>query len=266
MKHTRNAVSGNAVWSMFPDLAPWRQTVPSPSPSPAAAPAPEAAGRVPAAETAAASPPAGNAKAVTLSFLNMSAFGDLVPRYLAARKSVFIDRLNWDLPSSDGMEFDQYDTPQCRWLIVHEYGEVLAGIRLLPTTARCGIYSYMLRDGQLGHLGDFPTDVLFFEAPVSPQIWEASRLFISGSVPAQRRNHVQYLLMRQMILTAEENLVKHVIGVVPAVWSRWLRRLGLYAVPVGPRFTIGNMSSQAALFNISDQMAWARQGEIAATQ
>ena len=35
---------------------------------------------------------------------------------------------------------------------VHEYGQVLGGLRMTPTTARCGIYSYMIRDAQRGLL------------------------------------------------------------------------------------------------------------------
>lgn len=45
----------------------------------------------------------------------------------------------------------------------------------------------------------------------------------------------------------------HVIGIVPAVWSRWLRRLDMGAVPVGPRFSIDGTRSQAALFNVIKQ-------------
>ncbi|GHF56892.1 acyl-homoserine-lactone synthase [Seohaeicola zhoushanensis] len=200
----------------------------------------------------------GGARASVLSFTNMHTYGDLLVRYLKARKDVFIDRLHWELPNVDGMEFDQYDTPLCRWVIIHEFGEILAGIRLVPTTAKCGTYTYMLRDAQHGLLSDIPSDVLFFPAPVEDQIWEASRLFITEHVTAQRRAVVQFLLMQHMILTATGEGARHVIGIVPAVWSRWLRRLGLYAVPVGPRFEIEGTSSQAALFNVSDQLTWAQ--------
>ena len=50
------------------------------------------------------------------------------------------------------MEFDQYDTPQSSAVVVHEFGRVLAGVRLLPTTAYCGCYTYMLKDAQRGLL------------------------------------------------------------------------------------------------------------------
>lgn len=191
-----------------------------------------------------------NVKATTLSTTNAHSYGDLYVNYLRARKQVFVDHLQWDLHHTEGMEFDQYDTPLCRWVVIHEFGQVLGGIRLTPTTAQCGIYSYMLRDAQLGILDTIPNDVLFMKAPVDPKIWEAARLFISDDVPAKRRTSIQYVLMTQLSKSANELGASHVIGIVPAVWSRWLRRLELDALPVGPKFSIDGTDSQAALFNV----------------
>ncbi|SEF39161.1 acyl-homoserine-lactone synthase [Jhaorihella thermophila] len=196
----------------------------------------------------------GHLRASVLSFTNMHEYGELLVNYLRARHEVFIERLKWNVPETEGMEFDQYDTPMCRWAIVHEYGEVLAGVRMMPTTAKCGIYTYMLRDAQRGLLEGIPNDVLFFEAPVENRVWEASRLFITDAVPAHRRHVVQAMLMEQMSSIALQNGATHVIGIVPAVFSRWLRRLGLDAVPVGPRFQIDGTSSQAALFAASQMV------------
>ena len=125
--------------------------------------------------------------ATTMSFASMHRYGELYVNYMQTRKKVFIDELGWNLPHADGMEFDQYDNPLCRMVVVHEYGEVLAGIRLSPTTAQVGLHSYMLRDAQLGLLDGLPSDVLFFEAPVDPMVWEATRVFITDAVPASRR-------------------------------------------------------------------------------
>lgn len=196
----------------------------------------------------------GHVQATTVSFRTMSQHGDLVVRYMEARKRVFIDTLHWSLPSVDGMEFDQYDTPQARWIVIHEFGQVLGGVRLMPTTARCGVYSYMLRDAQLGLLEPIPRDVLFLDAPVDPRVWEASRLFITNEVPAARRQRVQGVLMSQMAEAAAELGAAHVIGIVPALFARWLRRLDLAAVPVGRRFLIDGARSQAALFRVTQNL------------
>ena len=200
----------------------------------------------------------GHVRAPALSFQNMHEYGDLLSRYMQARKSVFIDRLRWHVSEVDDMEFDQYDTPYCRWVILHEFGEVIGGVRLMSTTARCGAYSYMLRDAQLGLLDDLPTDVLFFKAPVDPTVWEASRFFIMDTVPALRRTAVQHLLFRRMRETAAENGARFLLGIVPAVWSRWARRLDATAIPIGAKFSIDGTASQSVLFNVQGDMQPAR--------
>ncbi|MEZ5715142.1 MAG: acyl-homoserine-lactone synthase [Paracoccaceae bacterium] len=184
-----------------------------------------------------------------MSFASMHRYGELFVNFMKMRKSVFIDQLGWNLPHTDGMEFDQYDTPLARMVVVHEYGEVLAGIRLSPTTARVGLHSYMLRDAQLGLLEGLPRDVLFFEAPVDPSIWEATRVFISDTVGASRRPAIQRLLVDTMIKAAVDGGAKSIIGIVPSLYARWLRRLDLAAVPVGPRFVVDRLPHQAILFN-----------------
>ncbi|SEL87206.1 N-acyl-L-homoserine lactone synthetase [Roseovarius azorensis] len=185
-----------------------------------------------------------------MSFQNMNNFGNLFPKYLKARKSVFIDRLNWHVSETEGMEFDQYDTPFCRWVVLVEFGDIIGGVRLMPTTAACGIYSYMLRDAHLGLLEDFPTDVLFIEPPVDIEAWEASRFFIKDSIPGTRRLLIQSRLFSEMNRVAEENGAKYILGIVPAVWARWARRLNVTATPIGAPFSIEGSRSQSVLFRV----------------
>ncbi len=187
----------------------------------------------------------------TLSFENMHVHGELFANLLRARRESFIVRNNWDLPEANGMEYDQYDTPASRWIAVHEFGEVLAGIRLTPTTARCGIYTYMIRDAQRGLLESIPRNLLYFEAPVAPHIWESSRVFVSQSVPANKRMRVQANLMGEMISAARTLGATQILGLVPAVWSRWIARLGLDAEEAGPKMEIDGSTSQVAMMNLA---------------
>ena len=247
MKHSRTTRSAQPAWSVFPELEP---SGAGPQFGPARHPVAPKLQLVESADEAAET---GQLRATVLSFSNFHRHGELFASYMRARKAVFIDRLHWKLACHDGMEFDQYDTPFARWVVIHEFGEVMAGVRLLPTTARVGLHSYMLRDAQRGLLENIPGDVLFFEAPVEDRIWEATRLFIADSVPGQRRLAVQNVLMRNFARAARAGGASHVIGIVPAVWSRWLRRLDLGAVPVGPRFSIDGTASQAALFNVIER-------------
>lgn len=170
----------------------------------------------------------------TLSFDNLHNHGELFANMLRARHRTFIQRNNWELPEANGMEYDQYDTPASRWVAVHEFGQVLAGVRLTPTTARCGIYSYMIRDAQLGLLDSIPQNLLYREAPVAGHIWESSRVFVSDSVPSKLRLHVQCALIDEMVRSARQLGATTLIGIVPEHSPRLARRTGINCVPAGP--------------------------------
>ena len=189
-------------------------------------------------------------KASLLSFENFHSHGTLFADFLRARKEVFIEEKKWLIPSFGEFEFDQYDTPACRWIVVHEYGEVVAGIRVIPTTARCGMYSYMIRDAQLGLIQDIPRDVIFFPAPRQHNILEASRIFVTRGVPACRRLEVHTFLFDSFQTTARALRASHALGIVPKAWRRWIRRINKRAVPAGPTMRIGNEVCQAVIFNI----------------
>ncbi|MEF3047350.1 acyl-homoserine-lactone synthase [Pseudotabrizicola sp. L79] len=191
-------------------------------------------------------------KATTLTFMNLHKHGDLFVDFMRMRHEVFIKGKGWDLPTIDGLEFDQYDTAQAKWIAIHGYGEVLAGIRLLPTTSKVGLHSYMLRDAQLGLLDSLPRDMLFFDAPVSPLIWEATRLFINPDVPAKLRSQIQIKLMTEMARVAREAGATHVIGIVPSVFRRWMARIGMTASPVGAEQVIDGDKVCAALFPVAE--------------
>jgi len=190
----------------------------------------------------------------TLSFNNMHNHGELLANLLRARRQSFIVQNNWDLPEADGMEFDQYDTPASRWIAVHEFGKVLAGIRLTPTTAKCGIYTYMIRDAQKGLLESIPSDLLYFDAPVAAHIWESSRVFVARDVPAKQRMRVQANMMGEMISAARTLGATQILGLVPAVWSRWIARLGLDADEAGPKMDIDGTVSQVAMMHLAGNL------------
>ena len=179
----------------------------------------------------------------TLSFQNIHTHGPLFTDLLRARHRTFIEQAHWDLPNADGMEFDQYDTPASRWVAVHEYGRILAGVRLTPTTHRCGIYSYMIRDAQKGLLDTIPTNLLYEEAPVAAHVWESSRVFVCDDVPAKIRMRVQMQLIAEMVRAGREVGATSVLGLIPANSPRLARRVGLDCVPAGPVLDIGGSDS-----------------------
>ena len=190
----------------------------------------------------------------TLSFSNLHNHGDLFANMLRARHETFIKHAKWDLPEADGMEYDQYDTPASRWIAVHEFGEVLAGIRLTPTITKCGIYSYMIRDAQRGLLESIPTSLLHEEAPVAPHIWESSRIFVAPNVPAKLRFRVQLNLINEMTHSARDLGATSVICLIPSNGDRWGRRVGLDITKIGPDMSIAGSPNTCMSINLSNKL------------
>lgn len=191
----------------------------------------------------------------TLSFSNLHNHGELFANLFRARKQSFIVQKNWDLPESEDMEFDQYDTPQSRWIAIHDLGEVLAGIRLTPTTAKCGIYSYMIRDAQRGILGgSIPQDLLYEEAPVEDSVWECSRVFVSHSIPQAWRRKVHFKMVEAMTGSARELGATRLIALTGATWPRWYGRCGLDAEAIGRKMWIDDGDFQCVSINLAGKM------------
>lgn len=171
----------------------------------------------------------------TLSFANLHNHGELFANMLRARRELFIVHNKWNLPEAMGMEYDQYDTPASRWVVVHdELGRVLAGNRLTPTTTHCGMYSYMIRDAQRGLLETIPSDLLYDEAPQADHIWESSRLFVAHDVPAALRRAVHARLILELGNAARSLGATHCLTLLAATWPRWCDRVGVKMKAMGP--------------------------------
>lgn len=193
--------------------------------------------------------------ATTLSFANLHNHGELFANMLRARHELFIEHNRWDLPNAMGMEYDQYDTPASRWVVVHDdLDQVLAGIRLTPTITRCGIYSYMIRDAQRGLLDTIPSTLLYDEAPVSPTVWESSRVFVSHRVPAGKRRSVHFQLVLEMGKAARELGATQCIGLIASNWPRWAGRVGMNMSAMGPVMKIEGVPNQVVSMDFSHSL------------
>lgn len=179
----------------------------------------------------------------------ISRMHDLFVRYFEARYDVFTVELGWFARDESRVEQDQYDLWTTKHLVVFIDGEVAAGMRLLPTTNRCGAYSYMIRDAQCGMLPTLPTDLLFEEAPVAENVWECTRLFITE--PYRKRRELRDLLALRMVATARQLGVETLLAMTPATWPRWYKPLGVAATAAGPVFkTPEGMRSQCVAIDI----------------
>ena len=188
----------------------------------------------------------------TLSFANLHNHGELFANMLRARRELFIVHNKWDLPEAMGMEYDQYDTPASRWVVVHdENGAVLAGNRLTPTTTKCGIYSYMIRDAQRGLLDTIPAHLLYEDAAVAPHIWESSRLFVSHDVPSSIRRRVHAQLIAQLGDSVRSLGATHCLTLLAATWPRWADRVGVRMKAMGPVMEIDGIDNQVVMMDFS---------------
>ncbi|WP_343081915.1 acyl-homoserine-lactone synthase [Ostreiculturibacter nitratireducens] len=191
----------------------------------------------------------------TLSFENLHNYGELFANMLRARRELFIVHNKWNLPEAMGMEFDQYDTPASRWVVVHdENGKVLAGNRLTPTTAQCGIYSYMIRDAQRGLLDTIPSNLLYDEAPVSDHVWESSRLFVAHDTPANIRRQVHARLIAEIGNSSRQLGASRCLTLLAANWPRWAGRVGVEMTAMGPVLNIDGVENQVVSMNFAPSL------------
>jgi len=103
-------------------------------------------------------------------------YGDAMAQQHRLRHRLFVERNGWKVPSHDGMEYDQFDTPAAVYLVRRDNAGVVGGVaRLIPTNR-----PYMLKE--------LWPDMLEGEVPATPSVWEATRFGIEDTLePAAKR-------------------------------------------------------------------------------
>jgi acyl homoserine lactone synthase len=161
------------------------------------------------------------------------------------RKSVFKDRLGWDVAVSGEFEFDQYDALGPSYLLsVDGHGTLNGCVRLLPTTG-----PNMLRD-------IFPYFVTKAAVPLSEGVWEASRFAVSGNTTAVETGLSQttYDLLIGVLKFGLSNGISTIACVVDVRMERILRRAGWQLERLGPAHRIGNTIALAGQLAVSAQI------------
>ncbi|MFP5435762.1 MAG: acyl-homoserine-lactone synthase [Alphaproteobacteria bacterium] len=149
----------------------------------------------------------------------------------AARKSVFVDLLKWDVPVLDGRyEVDQFDDVHATYLILAEPdGTHLGSARLLPTT-RPHILSDLYRD-------------LCDEAPPrSPDIFEITRFCLDRRLRARERRQVRDALVNALVDHALASGITAYSAIAEMGWYQQILAFGWRCLPLGlPRVIDGSM-------------------------
>ncbi|MCK1478248.1 GNAT family N-acetyltransferase [Bradyrhizobium sp. 197] len=161
------------------------------------------------------------------------------------RGRVFKERLDWDVPVSDGLEIDQYDTFNPTYLLAVEQSDVAGCVRLLPTTGR-----NMLAD-------TFPVLLDGNPAPRAARIWESSRFCVdTKTVAATAENGLRkatFLLFAAMIEWAQQRDLQAIATVTDLRMERILRRAGWRLDRLGTPRQIGTTNAIAGLLPISEE-------------
>ncbi|MBX3565942.1 MULTISPECIES: acyl-homoserine-lactone synthase [unclassified Sphingomonas] len=133
----------------------------------------------------------------------------------AARKSVFIDLLKWDLPVLDGRyEIDQFDDQHARYLILTDSAnEHLASARLLPTTRP------HILDGL------FPA-LCAGEIPRGPRVWEITRFCLGRQLRSAERRLVRNQLVSALAMHALDTGIDTYTGVAEMAWLQQILSFG----------------------------------------
>ncbi|CAB3774994.1 acyl-homoserine-lactone synthase [Paraburkholderia humisilvae] len=142
------------------------------------------------------------------------------------RYKVFIDQLGWQLPTTDGMEQDQFDQDDTLYVIgVEERGAVVACARLLPTN-----HPYLLSEV-------FPFLMEPAVPPRSDRIWELSRFSVSRVGESDRAiidvEKATRTMLAAAVVAAEEQGAERLITVSPLGIERLLSRMGVHAHRAG---------------------------------
>lgn len=170
---------------------------------------------------------------VTYRLATAHEHGEAHYHYLRLRKRFFVDELGWDVPHDDEVEMDQYDNPLAHYSLVLEGDRVIGGARTMPTSARWGQHTYMLRDALHGRLADIPASAMPSDV-AQPDVWECTRLVVADDVATHAaRSECLTLIVDGLIRVATLNGADRLISLSPLSLVRALRQLGYAADRIG---------------------------------
>lgn len=149
----------------------------------------------------------------------------------AARKSVFVDLLKWDVPVLAGAyEVDQFDDVHATYLILAEPdGTHLGSARLLPTVRP--------------HILDSFYAELCEEAPPrEPAIFEITRFCLDRRLTARERRAVRDTLVTALVEHALASGITAYSAIAEMGWFQQILAFGWRCMPLGlPRVVDGTM-------------------------
>lgn len=152
------------------------------------------------------------------------------------RRTVFKERLGWDVTVVNGLELDQFDLPEAHYLV--HYGpddRVNACTRLLPTTG-----PYLLADV-------FPS-LIEGTPPSTPDVWESTRFCADqGTAPA----NIAAILMTGMLEFGLFKGLRAYVSVSDIRMEPIMRRAGWNPRRLGGTIETGTETAAAEWLEVS---------------
>ena len=163
-------------------------------------------------------------------------YGDALASQFRLRHQVFIERVDYQVPSWKGMEYDQFDTPATQYFVWRDENGVARGVaRLAPTTL-----NYMLKEV-------WPDKITKIDMPRSERVWEGTRFGVDHSLPAVQRNTIVKELVCAYVEYAMSHGIDDIIGVMPVgILRAVFARNGWPPVELGPVWREDGIEVQAA--------------------
>jgi acyl-homoserine lactone synthase len=151
----------------------------------------------------------------TITPVDRSVSDEAIRSMFAARKSVFVDLLKWDIPVLGGRyEVDQFDNPHANYIILAQPdGNHMGSARLLPTTRP--------------HILDGFYEELCDEAvPCGPAINEITRFCLDRRISAAERRQVRDSLVTALVDYALMHGIATYTAIAGLAWYEQIRCFG----------------------------------------
>lgn len=168
-------------------------------------------------------------------------YGDALASQFRLRHRVFIERVDYKVPTWKGMEFDQFDTPATQYFVWRDdEGEVRGVARLAPTSL-----DYMLEK-------IWPEKIVNIDLPHSDKVWEATRFGVDSDLPAKVRNTIVKELICAFLEFGTMHGIESILGLtyVTLIRNIFLRN-GWDAKMVSPVWREDGIEVQAGLLPVS---------------
>lgn len=180
-----------------------------------------------------------------LNFETAHFYGDALPTLMRLRYSEFVERLKYEVPVYNGMEFDQYDTPAAVYFVWRDdAGKIRAGTRVSPTNR-----PYMIKDL-------WPQSVHYIDLPSSPTVWEITRFFVDKTLEESFRRQAHGEILCAYLEFALHHGITDYIGTAPPkLWKHTLIKCGWPVDFVGEVTEIGYLEKiQTGIMHVSQEI------------